>query len=76
MGRKLKTKYMNLKLSVEKIEITPESGWKTNVEVEGVSGSEVLDHFSINEIISHFGEDKILNEIGESEVLSHFNIQE
>lgn len=67
---------MDLNFRCEKV--TSEAGGykEVNVEIEGVSGTDVLNHFNIDDVVSHFDDDAILDHIGVDRVKEYFNLTE
>jgi len=48
----------------------------TEVEIEKVDTSDVLNHFAPEQVIDHFGADELLELIGEKKVKEYFDLTE
>lgn len=48
----------------------------TEVEIEKVDTSDVLNHFTPEQVIDHFGADELLELIGEKKVKEYFDLIE
>lgn len=65
---------MNLRLIVERVEITGGGFNSIDVELEGVSESDLINAVSIQEIISERTDKEILDEIGIERCMEYFDL--
>lgn len=67
---------INLSFVCKKVSVKPYYNMTTEVEIEKVDTSDVLNHFTPEQVIDHFGADELLELIGEKKVKEYFDLIE
>jgi hypothetical protein len=65
---------MDVTLNVKTVKSTGTNYRSTEVELEGVEKSELMDNLTIQDFIDHFGDDKILDTLGEDRCKDYFDL--